>query len=183
MSATATPEGELIPVTILTGFLGSGKTTLLNRILTEQHGEKIAVIENEFGEAGIDNEILVAPMTNPDWLPAIRRSAALVTETGGMTCHAAIVARELGVPCVVGARDATTVLRDGQWREIPLRVVVPGDVFRLSAGDLVPADAELIDSRDFFHETHSKIASKREDIVSWADLLDLDDYVSYGGKP
>ena len=59
MSATATPEGELIPVTILTGFLGSGKTTLLNRILTEQHGEKIAVIENEFGEAGIDNEILV----------------------------------------------------------------------------------------------------------------------------
>jgi len=57
--AAATPEGELIPVTILTGFLGSGKTTLLNRILTEQHGEKIAVIENEFGEAGIDNEILV----------------------------------------------------------------------------------------------------------------------------
>jgi len=59
MAAAATPEGELIPVTILTGFLGSGKTTLLNRILTEQHGEKIAVIENEFGEAGIDNEILV----------------------------------------------------------------------------------------------------------------------------
>ena len=50
---------ELIPATILTGFLGSGKTTLLNRILTEQHGEKIAVIENEFGETGIDNEILM----------------------------------------------------------------------------------------------------------------------------
>lgn len=47
-----------IPVTILTGFLGSGKTTLLNRILTEQHGQRIAVIENEFGEAGIDNELL-----------------------------------------------------------------------------------------------------------------------------
>jgi len=48
-----------IPVTILTGFLGSGKTTLLNRILQEQHGHRIAVIENEFGEAGIDNELLV----------------------------------------------------------------------------------------------------------------------------
>jgi G3E family GTPase len=48
-----------IPVTILTGFLGSGKTTLLNRILREQHGHRIAVIENEFGEAGIDNELLV----------------------------------------------------------------------------------------------------------------------------
>ena len=49
----------LIPATILTGFLGSGKTTLLKRVLTEAHGKKIAVIENEFGEENIDNEILV----------------------------------------------------------------------------------------------------------------------------
>ena len=50
---------SLIPATILTGFLGSGKTTLLQRVLTEAHGQKIAVIENEFGEENIDNEILV----------------------------------------------------------------------------------------------------------------------------
>ncbi len=50
----------LIPATILTGFLGSGKTTLLKRVLSETHGQKIAVIENEFGEENIDNEILVA---------------------------------------------------------------------------------------------------------------------------
>ena len=50
---------SLIPVTILTGFLGSGKTTLLKRVLTEAHGQKIAVIENEFGEENIDNDILV----------------------------------------------------------------------------------------------------------------------------
>jgi len=49
----------LIPATILTGFLGSGKTTLLKRVLTEAHGQKIAVIENEFGDENIDNEILV----------------------------------------------------------------------------------------------------------------------------
>jgi len=48
-----------IPVTVLTGFLGSGKTTLLNRILTENHGKRIAVIENEFGEVGVDNELVV----------------------------------------------------------------------------------------------------------------------------
>ncbi|HEX7634471.1 MAG TPA: GTP-binding protein, partial [Noviherbaspirillum sp.] len=49
----------LVPATILTGFLGAGKTTLLNRILREPHGYKIAVIENEFGQENIDNEILV----------------------------------------------------------------------------------------------------------------------------
>jgi G3E family GTPase len=48
-----------IPVTVLTGFLGSGKTTLLNRILTEQHGQRIAVIENEFGEIGVDQELVI----------------------------------------------------------------------------------------------------------------------------
>jgi len=51
---------SLIPVTILTGFLGSGKTTLLKRVLSEAHGQKIAVIENEFGEENIDNDILVS---------------------------------------------------------------------------------------------------------------------------
>src|SRR3982751_3099632 len=59
MATPATSDKELIPVTILTGFLGAGKTTLLNRILHENHGERIAVIENEFGETGVDNEILV----------------------------------------------------------------------------------------------------------------------------
>jgi G3E family GTPase len=53
-------SNSLIPATILTGFLGSGKTTLLKRVLSEAHGQKIAVIENEFGEENIDNEILVA---------------------------------------------------------------------------------------------------------------------------
>ena len=48
-----------IPVTVLTGFLGAGKTTLLNRILTEQHGQRIAVIENEFGEIGIDQALVI----------------------------------------------------------------------------------------------------------------------------
>jgi len=59
MDAATAPQAP-IPVTILTGFLGSGKTTLLNRILSERHGEKIAVIENEFGEVGVDNDLLLA---------------------------------------------------------------------------------------------------------------------------
>ncbi len=59
-------------------------------------------------------EVLVAPMTSPDWVPAMRRAVALVTDGGGMTCHAAIVSRELGIPAVVGARGATTTLRTGE---------------------------------------------------------------------
>ncbi|MCU0270338.1 MAG: phosphoenolpyruvate synthase [Acidimicrobiales bacterium] len=58
-------------------------------------------------------EILVAVMTSPDWVPTMRRAAALVTDGGGMTCHAAIVSRELGIPGVVGTRTATTMLRNG----------------------------------------------------------------------
>jgi pyruvate, water dikinase len=68
----------------------------------------------EEGERFQAGEVLVATMTSPDWVPIMRRAAALVTDGGGMTCHAAIVSRELGVPCVVGARMATKVLRDGE---------------------------------------------------------------------
>lgn len=63
-ASSAKSAKKHIPVTILTGFLGSGKTTLLNRILREQHGHKIAVIENEFGEAGIDNDLLTDQAQN-----------------------------------------------------------------------------------------------------------------------
>ena len=59
-------------------------------------------------------DVLVAHMTAPDWVPLMRRAAAVVTDSGGMTCHAAIVARELGIPCVVGTHTATTELREGE---------------------------------------------------------------------
>lgn len=58
-------------------------------------------------------EILIAPMTTPDWVPILRRAAAIVTDSGGKTSHAAIVSRELGIPCVVGTSTATASLKDG----------------------------------------------------------------------
>lgn len=78
-------------------------------------------------------EILVAPATNPDWGPSMHRAGAVVTESGGATCHAAILSRELGVPCVVGARDATHLLTTGQI------VTIDGRAGTITAGDTRPA--------------------------------------------
>ena len=61
-----------------------------------------------------EGDVLVADMTDPDWEPVMKRSAAIVTNRGGRTCHAAIIARELGIPAVVGCEDATDRLSDGQ---------------------------------------------------------------------
>ncbi|MEX2487482.1 MAG: phosphoenolpyruvate synthase [Nitriliruptoraceae bacterium] len=80
------------------------------------------------GRALQDGDVLVAPFTSPDWVPIMRRAAALVTDSGGMTCHAAIVSRELGVPCIVGTRTATTALRDDEM------VTVDGTEGTVTAG-------------------------------------------------
>lgn len=63
-------------------------------------------------------DILVAPMTTPDYLPALKRASAVITDEGGLTCHAAIVARELGIPCIIGTKTATKVLKDGDLVEV-----------------------------------------------------------------
>lgn len=73
-----------IAVTILTGFLGVGKTTLLNRILSEQHGQRIAVIENEFGETGIDGDLLIKTAATSDLL--IRGEEQIIEMNNGCIC-------------------------------------------------------------------------------------------------
>ena len=77
-------------------------------------------------------EVLVTRKTSPDWVPIMRRAVAVVTDAGGMTSHAAIVSRELGIPCVVGTRDATTRLADG------LTVTVDGARGVITAGSDKP---------------------------------------------
>lgn len=88
-----------------------------------------------------DGEILVADKTDPDWEPIMKKAAAIVTNRGGRTCHAAIVSRELGVPAVVGSQTATRMLRDGQAVTISC---AEGDVGRVYEGKL-PFEIEKID--------------------------------------
>ncbi|WP_141588084.1 phosphoenolpyruvate synthase [Myxococcus sp. AB056] len=77
-------------------------------------------------------EVLVAEMTSPDWVPTMRRASAIVTDRGGMTCHAAIVSRELRKPCVVGTRTATRTLRGGE------AVTVDGSTGEVREGQEAP---------------------------------------------
>jgi pyruvate,water dikinase len=89
----------------------------------------------------LPGEVLVAAMTSPDWVPTMRRASALVTDGGGVTCHAAIVGRELHLPTVVATRTATSVLREGETVTVDgsQGLVLAGT--RPAAADAVPAAA------------------------------------------
>lgn len=89
-----------------------------------------------------DGDILVTGMTNPDMVPAMRKCGAVVTDEGGRTCHAAIVSRELGIPCIVGAKNATKTLKDGQYVTVDSTrgVVYEGNVLNKKV------DEEKVDS-------------------------------------
>ena len=86
-------------------------------------------------------EVLVAPMTDPDWEPVMKRASAIVTDHGGRTCHAAIVSRELGIPCVVGTGNASAVIATG---DVVTVSCAEGDEGRVYAGS-VAFDREEVD--------------------------------------
>ena len=65
-----------------------------------------------------EGDILVTSMTTPDFLPAMKRAAAFITDEGGITCHAAIISKELKKPCIIAAKIATKVLKDGDMVEV-----------------------------------------------------------------
>lgn len=165
---------DKIPVTVLTGYLGAGKTTLLNRILTEPHGKKFAVIVNEFGEVGIDNDLVVGAdeevfeMNNGCICCTVRgdliriieglmkrkgKFDAIIVETTGLA-DPAPVAQTFFVDEDVSARarlDAVVTVVDAKWLKDQLRdapeaknQIAFADVIILNKSDLVSAE-ELAD--------------------------------------
>ncbi len=117
-------------------FVGSEADTLSKQVFEEKPPENVREIKGTPASPGFargivrlvaeasdipkmkQGDILVSPATNPNLVPAMKRAAAIVTDEGGITCHAAIVSRELGIPCVVGTRVATKALRDGDEVEV-----------------------------------------------------------------
>lgn len=94
---------------------GKGRILAVGKSVGARVGAGVARVIRSAAELGAfqDGEVLVAPSTDPDWEPVLRRAAAVVTEQGGRTCHAAIVSREMGLPCVVGTHDATSTIQTG----------------------------------------------------------------------
>ncbi|MBM4140835.1 MAG: phosphoenolpyruvate synthase [Nitrospira sp.] len=111
--------------------LGSGKAKIILKV------KDIANLEK--------GEVLVTEMTTPDWVPAMKKSLAIVTNLGGKTCHAAIVSRELGVPCIVGTKNATEVIKDGQVVTVDGKrgFVFKGEAAEREAAKTVSAPVDL----------------------------------------
>ncbi len=74
---------------------------------------RLVTTPEEAGKKVKKGDILTTKMTNPDWVPYMKIAGAIVTDEGGVTCHAAIVSRELGIPCIVGSKEATKIMKDG----------------------------------------------------------------------
>jgi pyruvate,water dikinase len=127
----ATPDASATPNSgrVLLSGLGAAPGRVAGKV-------RILRSADEGGQL-LAGEVLVAAMTSPDWVPTLRRAAALVTDGGGMTCHAAIVSRELRIPCIVGTREATRVLRDGEL------VTVDPAKGQVLEGDLTTADVHI----------------------------------------
>ncbi len=97
-------------------------------------------------------DVLVAPMTSPDYVPAMKRAAAIITDEGGQTSHAAIVSRELGIPCVVGTKEATKLLKDG------MVVTVDGANGQVFMGSLIKTLKK--EEKPVAKEIHTKTATR-----------------------
>lgn len=113
----------------------SGKVLVEGRAIGQRIGAGVVRIVTDLNDMDKvqEGDVLVTDMTDPDWEPVMKRAAAIVTNRGGRTCHAAIIARELGVPAIVGCGDATDILTDGQ--EVTVSCA-EGDVGRVYEGQL-----------------------------------------------
>ncbi len=118
-------------------------------------------------------DVLVTLQTNPDFVPAMKRAVAIVTERGGRTSHAAIVSRELGIPAVVGTKDATRVLRNG---EVITVNGIKGEIYKggLSASQKVILEEQITTKKSTSYKTATKIYVNMASPVRVAEVAKMD---------
>jgi len=179
----------------------SGKSPVLDRVVVVQglaaspglHAgrAKIVVGLQDAGRMMKDKDILVTRMTNPDWVPYMKIAGAIVTEDGGTTCHAAIVSREMGIPCIVGARNATKVLQTGKEYTVDAKagVVYQGlveDVLKPAAavGQQIPTVIPVTSTRIYVNISLPELAEKvaRETHADGVGLLRAEHMMLSVGK-
>jgi pyruvate,water dikinase len=179
----------------------SGKSPVLDRVVVVQglaaspglHAgrAKIVVGLQDAGRMMKEKDILVTRMTNPDWVPYMKIAGAIVTEDGGTTCHAAIVSREMGIPCIVGARNATKLLQTGKEYTVDAKagVVYQGlveEVLRPSAAaaQQIPTVIPVTSTRIYVNISLPELAEKvaRETHADGVGLLRAEHMMLSVGK-
>ena len=123
----------------------------------------------------IDKQVLVTQMTTPDWTPIMKRASAIITQSGGATAHAAIVSRELGIPCIVGAKDATNILKTGQ------EVTVDGSTGCIYDGKIEIQNKSETQSSSFESESWPITATQIYMNLGSPDLIDKDKVLPFDG--
>src|SRR5438445_6160469 len=179
----------------------SGKSPVLDRVVVVQglaaspglHAGRAKIVPTtaEAGRLMKNKDILVTRMTNPDWVPYMKIAGAIVTEDGGTTCHAAIVSREMGIPCIVGARNATKVLQTGKEYTVDAKtgVVYQGlveDVLKPAAavGQQIPTVIPVTSTRIYVNISLPELAEKvaRETHADGVGLLRAEHMMLSVGK-
>lgn len=123
-----TVQADVSSEDILTSGLGASPGLASGKVIIFDMSMSLDVVK--------DGDVLVTTMTMPDMVPAMSRAAAIVTDEGGMTCHAAIISRELGTPCIVGTSNATSILKNG------MMITVDGTTGTVYKGEIKKKSAE-----------------------------------------